>query len=154
MRTILRKSYSTFPDGRSGVGLLFLRIVAAVATAAYGGILLFRLDSIKHDQISYVSCLILSLVLISGSVFLILGLMMPIVSLLIVLCMVIEVYFRFARISPLEVSSFGLIGLLLLLSILIALVFLGPGAFSIDARLFGRRRIFIPASKKENGREL
>lgn len=27
----------------------------------------------------------------------------------------------------------------------IALGFLGPGAFSIDARLFGRREIFIPA---------
>ena len=27
-----------------------------------------------------------------------------------------------------------------------ALALLGPGAFSIDARLFGRREIFIPAS--------
>jgi uncharacterized membrane protein YphA (DoxX/SURF4 family) len=30
------------------------------------------------------------------------------------------------------------------MSIAIALVFLGPGAFSIDARLFGRREIVIP----------
>jgi uncharacterized membrane protein YphA (DoxX/SURF4 family) len=29
-------------------------------------------------------------------------------------------------------------------AILIALVFLGPGAFSLDARLFGRREIIIP----------
>ncbi len=150
----MRKSYSTFPDGMSGIGLLFLRIVAGAATAAYGGILLMSLDSIKHAQFPYVICLILSLILISGSVFLILGLMMPFVSILIVLGMVIEVYLRFVRVSPLEVSSFGLIGLLMLLSILIALVFLGPGAFSIDARLFGRRRIFIPASKKEDGQEL
>ena len=32
----------------------------------------------------------------------------------------------------------------LAMSIAIALVFLGPGAFSIDARLFGRREIVIP----------
>ena len=32
----------------------------------------------------------------------------------------------------------------LALSIAIALVFLGPGAFSIDARRFGRREIVIP----------
>ena len=137
----------------SGFGLLFLRIVAGVATAAYGGILLIRLEAIQHIQFSYVSCLILSLVLISGSVFLILGLTMPFVTLIIALCMVIEVYFRFVEVSPLEVSGFGLIGLLMLLSILIALVFLGPGAFSIDARLYGRRRIFIPASKKGDGQE-
>jgi uncharacterized membrane protein YphA (DoxX/SURF4 family) len=31
--------------------------------------------------------------------------------------------------------------------ICIALVLLGPGAFSLDARLFGRREIIIPDSK-------
>lgn len=30
----------------------------------------------------------------------------------------------------------------------IALVFLGPGAFSLDARLFGRREIIIPESRR------
>lgn len=31
-------------------------------------------------------------------------------------------------------------------AIAIALVFLGPGAFSVDARIFGRREIVIPRS--------
>ena len=31
-----------------------------------------------------------------------------------------------------------------------ALALLGPGAFSIDARLFGRREIFIPAVDRRN----
>lgn len=30
------------------------------------------------------------------------------------------------------------------MSIAVALAFLGPGAFSLDARLFGRREIIIP----------
>ncbi len=32
--------------------------------------------------------------------------------------------------------------------ILVALVFLGPGAFSLDARLFGRREIIIPGTHR------
>jgi uncharacterized membrane protein YphA (DoxX/SURF4 family) len=34
-----------------------------------------------------------------------------------------------------------------------ALAPLGPGAFSIDARLFGRRAIFIPAPVKEDSEQ-
>ena len=33
----------------------------------------------------------------------------------------------------------------LILTMAVAIVFLGPGAFSLDARLFGRREIIIPA---------
>ncbi|MBS1795859.1 MAG: hypothetical protein JSS81_24345 [Acidobacteria bacterium] len=154
MRTILRKNYTTFPDGITGVGLLLLRIAAGVATILYGGILLMSLDSVKHSQYSYLSCLVLSLALIFGGGLLILGGIMPFAAIGIAVCMVIEVYFRFVRMSPLQVNGFGLTGLLLLLSILIALALLGPGAYSIDARLFGRRRIFIPASKKEDQQQL
>lgn len=146
----MRKNYTTFPDGTSGVGLLFLRFAAGVATAVYGGILWMSLDAVKGAQFSYASCLVLSLALISCGVLLILGLLTPFAAVGTVVCTGTEVYFRFVRLSPLEVSGFGLSGLLLLLSILIALVFLGPGAYSIDARLFGRRRIFIPAAKKED----
>lgn len=146
----MRKSYSTFSGGMSGIGLLFLRFVAGIVTATYGGILLSNLDSIKHTQFAYVSCLLLSLVLILGGLFLILGLVMNFTSIIIAICMVVEFYLRFVKMSPLEVSGFGLIGLLLLLSIQIALIFLGPGAFSIDARIFGRRQIYIPASKPED----
>jgi uncharacterized membrane protein YphA (DoxX/SURF4 family) len=35
----------------------------------------------------------------------------------------------------------------------VGLVFLGPGAFSIDARLFGRREIFIPANETSDRTE-
>jgi uncharacterized membrane protein YphA (DoxX/SURF4 family) len=33
-------------------------------------------------------------------------------------------------------------------AILLAVFFLGPGAFSVDARVFGRREIIIPSSRK------
>jgi hypothetical protein len=40
--------------------------------------------------------------------------------------------------------------LILALTILLTIMGLGPGAFSIDARLFGRREIIIPARKPPN----
>ena len=39
------------------------------------------------------------------------------------------------------------LGLMFGLAILLALAILGPGAYSIDARLFGRREIIIPPAR-------
>jgi uncharacterized membrane protein YphA (DoxX/SURF4 family) len=33
----------------------------------------------------------------------------------------------------------------------LAVAFVGPGAFSVDARLFGRREIFVPRDTKASG---
>jgi uncharacterized membrane protein YphA (DoxX/SURF4 family) len=38
-------------------------------------------------------------------------------------------------------------------AVLLGIVFLGPGALSIDARLFGRREIIIPPSHSELGHQ-
>lgn len=146
----MQRLYSTFPGGTPGIGLLILRSAAGLATGVYGGILISRLETVADSRFSYTSHIVLSALLIAGSVFFILGLMMPFVSIAIALCEVTAAYVRLALVNPLNGSKFGWIALLLLASISVALAFLGPGAFSIDARLFGRRRIIIPSSKKEN----
>lgn len=56
---------------------------------------------------------------------------------------VIAVHFFSRHGERLNLFSFR-IACFLAISIAIALVFLGPGAFSIDARRFGRREIVIP----------
>jgi len=38
--------------------------------------------------------------------------------------------------------------ILLVVTVAIAFVFLGPGAFSLDARLFGRREVIIPRAQR------
>ena len=38
--------------------------------------------------------------------------------------------------------------ILLVVTVAIAIVFLGPGAFSLDARLFGRREVIIPRAQR------
>jgi uncharacterized membrane protein YphA (DoxX/SURF4 family) len=149
----LQKLYSTFPGGMLGVGLLILRTTAGVGTALFGGILVSRLEMFGSSQFSYFSHLILGLLLISGGVFLILGLMMPFVSIVVAVCQLIAAYIRLKVTDPPQGGGFDWITLLLLASITIALFFLRPGAYSVDARLYGRRRIFIPSSKKEESEE-
>jgi uncharacterized membrane protein YphA (DoxX/SURF4 family) len=48
--------------------------------------------------------------------------------------------------TPTLVSSIAHLNLAI---ICVALVLLGPGAFSLDARLFGRREIIIPNSRRD-----
>ena len=146
----MQNLYSTFPGGTPGIGLLILRTAAAIATGTYGGILLSRLETTINSQFSYISHLILSLILITGSVFFLLGLMMPVVSITLAVSELIAALVRLTLPNPLDGFRFTWIALLLLASIAAALFFLGPGAFSIDARLFGRRQIFIKPPEKES----
>lgn len=149
----MQKLYSAFPGGMLGIGLLILRTTTGVGTVLFSGILVNRLETFPTSQFSYFSHLILGLLLILGSIFLILGLMVPFASMAVAGCQLIAAYIRLTVADPLQGERFGWIALLLLASITIALFFLGPGAYSIDARLYGRRRIFIPSSKKEKSEE-
>lgn len=149
----MQKYYYKFPEGMLGVGFLILRTTAGVGTAILGGILVSRLGAIGISQFSYFSHLILGVLLISGSVFLILGLMLPFASVAAAACLVLAAFIMLTATDPPPGKRFGWIALVMLISITITLIFLGPGAYSIDARLYGQRRIYIPASKSEGSEE-
>ena len=72
---------------------------------------------------------------LTGAILLLLGLMTPIVAVAVGLA---SLSLAFSNSDAVEVVG---------LSAAIAL--LGPGAFSIDARLFGRREVFIPRRTTE-----
>jgi uncharacterized membrane protein YphA (DoxX/SURF4 family) len=149
----LQKHYSSFPGGVPGIGLLILRASKGVATALYGGIVIACFERITTDQFSYFSNLILGLLLIAGSIFLILGLLMPFVLTVLAASELGAVAVRLMIAEQMPNDKFGWILLFLFVSITIALFFVGPGAYSIDARLYGRRRIFIPSPKKPESEE-
>ena len=119
----MQRLFSTFPGGWPGVGLLLLRIAAAApllleAVALFSGDyrgmgLPFRLPGT------------------ASGLFLLLGLGTPIAAALQVL---IEGWLAFARgtFSP-NYGALALMGL--------ALMMLGPGQYSVDRRLYGRKRI-------------
>jgi putative oxidoreductase len=121
----LQRLFSTFPDGQPGVGLLLLRVGAAVPLIYFGIAGLTAADSPLR--------LLLRLVAIAGGVLLLVGLWTPIAGFMIALA---------------ELSTTLLPHILrqedpwtaIILAVVSAgVALLGPGAFSIDARLFGRQ---------------
>lgn len=125
----LQRLFSTFPDGLPGLGLLILRLTAAGTILFLP--LFFFFDLIKS---SFRGWLIgaLSIVL---SATMTSGFLTPVVSVLILISGIL-----FLILSPRE-TEFSFVIYLTIVSFVILL--LGPGAYSVDARLFGRREIIL-----------
>ena len=141
-RSPLQRLFSTFPGGRPGIGLLILR--AAVGTIATVQGILYLLES--ADRTAFV--VVIGLVLGASGVSLVIGLLTPVASSLVGLCTlgIALSWFRasaMALISP-RLMAFGVI------ITAVAIALLGPGAFSVDGYLFGRREIVIPPSPPES----
>ncbi len=121
----MQRLFSTFPNDWPGAGLLLLRLAAGVP-------LIIRGISEIHG-VPQPGPLIFSGAAVVSGAFLVAGLWTPFAGALEVF---IELWIVF--------SQTGHEGIHILLAALSAsLVMLGPGAWSIDARLFGRRRIDI-----------
>ena len=124
----LQKLFSAFPAGWPGIGLLLLRLLVGVTLIAQ------TVTQVRASALSASGWFLASLVF-AGAVCMLLGLVTPVVSILIGIA---SVYLAFSSL-PNSVQNLDIV----VLSTAIAL--LGPGAFSIDARMFGRREIFIPS---------
>ena len=132
----MQRSFSTFAPGWPGVGLLVLRIALGVPLLVEGIALLAD----RRDTASLL--IIVALTSVAAGVAIQLGYRVGRAA--IAGCVVvIAVHFSSLHGECLNLFS-SRIACFLAMSIAIALVFLGPGAFSIDARRFGRREIVIP----------
>lgn len=133
----LQRLFSTFPSGRPGIGLLLLRI-------ALGGIalLLGILELTGSTGRSPTVWTAASLLLASGAG-LIIGLMTPLASSLVAIC-VLGMVFSWIPAPPLTSIAAAF-----LIITALAMALLGPGAFSVDGHLFGRREIVIPSRSDE-----
>jgi putative oxidoreductase len=122
----VQRLFSTFPEGWPGTGLLFLRAAAAVPTVQHGiaGFLTTPLPG--H--------MVLQLMATIAAALLLVGLWTPVSGGLLA---VAEIFLAFSHShDPWIHIVLGALGA--------ALAMLGPGAWSVDARLFGRKRIQIP----------
>lgn len=119
----LRRLYSTFAGGWPGAGLILMRLVAGVALMYISGSTLRSNPSIPLA--------ILSLLLVGGGILLVVGLCTPIVGMLVALN---------ESLKLLTLPSDWLL-YLFLATFGAALAMLGPGLWSVDARLFGWKRI-------------
>jgi uncharacterized membrane protein YphA (DoxX/SURF4 family) len=137
----LQRLFSTFPGSWPGFALLLLRVIVGV-TAMVQGILYVS----RGGHVAAVAIFSGLLLAITGGCLLI-GFLTPIASVLAgVACMA-------STISLLPAPTGNLFdGALVSLEMMVMAVsvaLLGPGAFSLDARLFGRREIVIPPASHD-----
>ncbi len=133
--TILQRCFPSFPNGLPGIALLALRTAVGVAVLVQGQFYL-RVSggTPAQDAVGFAEVVFGALLLI--------GFLTPVAAVgaaLVALAI---------RLSVLPLSNPALFGSNMVLglgtSILFASVVLGPGAFSVDARVFGRREVIIP----------
>jgi uncharacterized membrane protein YphA (DoxX/SURF4 family) len=132
----LQRLFSTFPGGRPGVGLLLVRATLGGLAVTFGALSLS--SRTEHAATAWA----IASVLIIGGVALVIGFLTPFASLGIGLC-VLGIAFSWFPGPPFVMLASPLLVLLVVVTAA-GIGLLGPGAFSIDGRLFGRREIVIP----------
>ena len=121
--THLQRFFSAFPDRWRGFGLLLLRVLVAVSVIVQTIAYLRAAETVAGWSIVAL--------LLASAACLLLGFVTPVAAVLIGL----------TSLYPLQDLE------IVVLAIVIAL--LGPGAFSVDARMFGRREILIPVTRRQ-----
>jgi uncharacterized membrane protein YphA (DoxX/SURF4 family) len=125
----LRRLFTTFARGWPGVGLLLMRIVAGAALIAQG-------INIFWGELQ-IEAFILNLAATGSGLLLLVGLWTPFAGAIVAF---IELWQALSQpVDPWTHILLGTVGA--------ALAFIGPGAWSVDASLFGWKRIDIPTPK-------
>jgi putative oxidoreductase len=134
----LQRLFSTFPDGWPGFGLVLLRLCLGVALVYFG---IAGLSGKSSEPITLAQDLIAG----AGGIFLLLGLWTPVMGGLVALD---EVWIALSLYSPPREDTWIHVFLAVLA---VSFAMLGPGAWSIDARLFGRKRFDIDRTRGRRG---
>lgn len=120
---IVQRLFSTFASGWPGTGLLLQRILTVI--------LLFRLGFIELTVAPLSFSMIPQVISCFAGILLLAGLWTPIVGALIA---VIELWIAITRPGDPWIS-------IVVATLGVTAIMIGPGAWSVDARLFGRKHI-------------
>jgi putative oxidoreductase len=126
----LQRLFSTFADGWPGVGLLLLRLLTGAALIHFG------IANLREAR--PLTTVVLQIIGVGAGILLLVGLWTPVAG---TLAAIVKVWIALSRF----LSHSGDPWIAIIQAVLGAvLAMVGPGAWSIDARLFGRKRIDIP----------
>jgi uncharacterized membrane protein YphA (DoxX/SURF4 family) len=131
----LQRTFSGFPIGYPGFALLLLRLVVGGAASSQAWLLI----AANHGAVN-MSVIVALLAFLIGLA-LIIGLMTPIAGVL------LAAGALFLTVDPSVLGHLSLfqsgMARLEFIVMSVALILLGPGTFSLDARLYGRREIEV-----------
>jgi uncharacterized membrane protein YphA (DoxX/SURF4 family) len=136
----VQRLFSAFPDGWPGVGLAFLRLAVALSSIAQG---FFALAANTGAAFAIWAMGLFAIVV---GIALLIGFLTPLAGAATAIgYLVIGISRLVGTDANRHSDAFAFLDLAVMSA---ALVLLGPGAASLDARLFGRREIIIPEGRR------
>lgn len=132
---MIKRLYSSFPNGSAAIGLVLLRILSGGGLAEQSRSIMCGLFAAPGSQSATLSEVAAVSGLIAG-IFIIIGLWTWVAA---SVALILGIASAALGIAPLHSLFFA--------SLSFAVALVGPGAFSLDARLFGWRQIRFPNGK-------
>jgi putative oxidoreductase len=129
----MQRLFSTFADGWPGAGLLLLRLLTGVALIHSGIVCTYAGSPPVSGALQIFG--------IAAGVVLMIGFFTPVVG---AFTVIVEGWIGISKISSPDGDPWNAVAAATLAA---CLAMIGPGAWSIDARRFGRRRLFFSNSR-------
>ena len=144
----MQRLFSAFPAGLAGLGILLLRLALGSLLIVSGAATLGGATGAQAAGNTPLS--VLSAAWVLAGLLISAGLLTPLVQIVVAATILLAWVSTTLAPAVAELSAAVADPKTLALALSASLALLGPGAYSIDAYLFGRRQINIPATRKHD----